>query len=63
MSGVLLALALEWRHAAGQATCILDAADQLVLCGGPLAGWVVAATLAAGLLLTVGAVALGSRAD
>ncbi len=64
MLAILLALAFEARHAAARADCLLDAADHLVLCSGPLPDWMMPATLIAGLLLTTAAAwRLSSAAD
>lgn len=51
MGGVLVTLAYEAWYAAAAAECA--AHDRLVLCAGPFPGWLLPATLAAGLVLTV----------
>lgn len=51
MGSVLVAFAHQALYAAGVADCAAD--DRLVLCAGPLPGWLLPATLAAGLVLTV----------
>lgn len=51
MGGVLVVLAFQARYAAAAAECA--AGDRLVLCPGPLPGWLLPTTVAAGLILTV----------
>ena len=53
MTGILAALALQVRHAGARAECLIDSADHLVLCSGPLPGMLMPFTLVAGLLLAL----------
>lgn len=53
MTGILAALALQVQHAEARAECLIDTADHLALCSGPLPGLLLPFTIVAGLLLAL----------